>query len=396
MAISPKNLDAPSDLAEVVARARKLEPGIAERAQIAEAGRRVPEESIEELIGSGLTRLYTPRRWGGLADGFGPGVQAVIEVARGCTSTGWCFGFLNLHSWLLGMFPEQAQADVWAEDPDATLAASFAPAGKAEPVEGGYRLSGDWPWASGIDHCGWIIVGGLVLRKDAEPAIRLHLVPRSDFEVRDTWFNVGLRGSGSNNAAISEAFVPEHRTMAIELFRDGTGPGAEVNEEPMYATPMMMAFMSGLCAPAVGAAIGAYEDYREWTREKTATFGGHDVAGSADIQRRLTAAGADIEAARTVLEAAVARADEGPPFTLLDRARNRRDWAWVIAATMRGVDALMQAGGARVLFETNKVQRVWRDVHAISCHLGLNPDTAGVNFGRLELGLEPDPADKFH
>ena len=378
---------------DVIARARELAPAIAQRAAKAEADRRVPKESVEELVASGLTRLYTPRRWGGYADGFMPGVQATIEIAKACTSTGWVFGFFNFHSWLVAIFDEQAQTEVWGDSPDALIATSFAPLSKAEPVEGGYRMTGNAPWSSGIDHCGWIVAGALVPTPTGAPDYKLFLVPRSDFAIKDTWFNVGLRGSGSNTVVIDDVFVPSHRALEFPDMVEGTGPGAAANEHPMYQTPLMAGVEGLLCVSVVGAAIGAYEEYRDWTRAKTATFGGHQVAGSAEVQRRLSDAAADIDASRAVLEANFARADAGGPFTLLERARARRDWAWIALTAQRGVDGLMQAGGARVLFDENPVQRVWRDVHAISTHMGLNPFTAGVNFGRVELGLGPDPAD---
>lgn len=381
---------------EVVARARELAPAIAARASRTEAGRRIPTESIDELIGSGLTRLYTPRRWGGYANGFMPALQAIFEISKACASTGWVFSFANFHSWLVAIFPEQAQADVWGATPDVLVATSFAPLSRAEAVDGGFRITGNAPWASGIDHCSWIAAGALEMKPGSDPIYRLYLVPREDFTIKDTWFNVGLRGSGSNTVIMENVFVPEHRVLEFTHVVEGTGPGAETNEHPMYRTPLLMGVEALLAAPAVGAALGAYEDYRDWTRAKTATFGGQAVSGSAEIQRRLSDAAADIDASRTVLEAAIARADAGGPFTLLDRARNRRDMAWAALAAQRGVDALMQAGGARVLFDENAVQRVWRDVHAISTHMGLNPFTAGVNFGRLELGLDPDPSDPVH
>lgn len=385
--------DIPS-IDEIVARARELAPTIAERAVDTERARRVPTKTVEELVASGLTRLYTPRRWGGYANGFAPGVQAIIELSKPCASTGWVFGFFNFHSWVVALFPDQAQADVWGGGPDVFTATSFAPLSKSVPVDGGYRLTGKAPWASGIDHCKWIAAGALTPDPaGGPPSYRLYLVPREDFTVEDTWFNVGLRGSGSNTVVMDSVFVPSHRVLNFSDMFEGTGPGAEANEHPMFRSPLMLGAEGLLCAPLVGAAVGAYEEYRSWTRAKTATFGGQQVSGSADIQRRLSEAAADIEASRTVFEAAMARADAGGPVTLLDRARSRRDFAWVALTAQRGVDALMQAGGARVLFEGNPVQRAWRDVHSISVHMGLNPLTAGINFGRLELGLEPDPAD---
>lgn len=384
--------DIPS-IDDLVERARALTANIAGRAIQTESDRRVPIESIEELKSAGLCRLYTPRKFGGYANGFGPALPVVAEISKACMSTGWVFGFINFHAWIIALYSEEAQDEVWSEGPDTYVSTSFAPMLKAIPVEGGFRVSGTSPWSSGIHHSRWIAAGGITENEAGERVHRMFLIPRKEYVIKDDWYNMGLRGSGSNSAVFDDVFVPSHRALLFSDLVEASGPGAASCGHPMFTTPFVMGVEGLICAPVIGAAMGAYENYRDWTREKVATFGGHSVAGSTEAQRRLSEAAGDIESAYVVLQVAFARADAGGPYSMLDRARNRRNWAWVALTAQRGVDGLMQAGGARVLFDTHPVQRAWRDIHAITPHLALNPYSAAINFGRLELGLDPDPLD---
>jgi 3-hydroxy-9,10-secoandrosta-1,3,5(10)-triene-9,17-dione monooxygenase len=132
---------------EAVARARALAPTIRQRAVAAEALRRQPEETIQEIVDAGLVRLLMPRRWGGYELPIDALADSAIEFGKADASAGWCYSFLVAHAWLLAHFPDEAQSDVWTSDPDALLASSFAPVGRFTCVEGGYQLSGNWPWS---------------------------------------------------------------------------------------------------------------------------------------------------------------------------------------------------------------------------------------------------------
>jgi 3-hydroxy-9,10-secoandrosta-1,3,5(10)-triene-9,17-dione monooxygenase len=381
---------------EIVRRARALAPAIASRAAQAEIDRRVPKESIDELKASGLCRLYTPERWGGCPNGISAVLPAIIEIAKACTSTGWVFGFINFHAWIVAQYPEEAQAEVWAETPDAPVATSFVPMCKAVAVEGGFRMSGKSPWSSGIHHCGWIAAGAMIEVRPGEFVHNLMLVPKADFTIVDDWYSMGLRGSGSNSVVFEDVFVPAHRVLAFSDLVNATGPGAASAGHPMYQIPLLMGVEGLIAAPLVGAALGAYERYRDWTREKLSSYGGQAVAMSTETQRRLSEAADHIEMSHTVLQAAFARADAGGPYTELDRARHGRVWSWVARTAQRGVDDLFQSGGARILADGNPIQRAWRDVHAISQHLALGPYPPAIQFARLELGLGRDPMDSMY
>ncbi len=379
---------------EAVARARALVPAIVARAAAAEAQRRQPEETIREFVDAGLVRLLTPARWGGYELGFDAFVDAVIEIAKADGSAGWCYSFLVSHSWLLAQFPEQAQREVWANDPDALMATSFVPAGQATPTAGGFRLSGNWPWSSGIDHSGWcMLVGLLPTQANAPPAAYMFLVPRSDFEILDTWFAAGQRATGSKNVVVKEAFVPEHRAVDMLDLREGTTSGTAVNPGRLYNHPLFVAFPTSLVSPLLGATIGAYETWRDASRAKFTAVTREQVATLSHYQIRLAEIEVEIQAARLFLQHALDTLNSCKPITFEQRAHYHRNNAYLARLCVRAMEGIFLASGGSANYEANPLQRYWRDVHAMAAHVGFNFDAAGERFGRMELGLPPNPRD---
>jgi 3-hydroxy-9,10-secoandrosta-1,3,5(10)-triene-9,17-dione monooxygenase len=382
---------------DIRARARALAPAIRARVHETESLRRLPWASVEEILDSGIARAQRPERWGGYELGFEAAFDVAVEIGRACGSTAWSVSFLNHHDWLLAQFGEEAQGDVWAGDPDARVASAFAPGGRARAVDGGWVLQGNWPWASGIDHCNWTIVAAVDPDQPGPPSPRLFLLPETDFAIEDTWFNVGLRGTGSNNVVIAdETFVPAHRTVELFALREGTAPGGSVNPAPQYRTPMMAAFGLGLLGPALGIVRGALEEWRDWTKERTSTYTFEQVSQQAAMQMSLGQVTAHVDAAELLLRDNMRRLADVDAITVAERTLNRRNCSYAAQLLTRTMDELLQLSGARGLFDTNSVQRAWRDVHAIACHTGLNPNSVYEAHGRLELGLERNPKDPLY
>jgi 3-hydroxy-9,10-secoandrosta-1,3,5(10)-triene-9,17-dione monooxygenase len=382
---------------EAVARARSLAPHLRAAASEAESQRRIPEPLVRAFIEAGLVRLLTPRRFGGHELGLDAFIDVVLELAKADGSMGWCFSFFNIHSWLLALLPEAAQQEVWSADPDARIANVNVPAGQAVPTEGGYRLTGTWPWATGILHCGWALLAGIVPPRDGEeagpPDVRLFLVPKADFQVKETWFVAGQRGTGSNHVAVQDAFVPEHRNVPLVDVREGQAPGSKLHPAPLYQLPFLPPMASSLVAPILGASLGAYEAWREVTRSRSTTYSREQVASLSHQQIRMAEVAAELDAAWLLLRRALDIMRPGGPLTLQQRVTVRRDYAYAATLCVRAVERLYTASGASANYETNPLQRYWRDVHAMAVHAGINFDAAGENFGRLELGLPLNPKD---
>ena len=223
---------------ELVRRARELAPTLRERAKVASELRHLPEETIEDFHRLGFFKVCQPRRYGGYE--MDPSIifDIQLELGRGCASSAWVYGVLNVHSWQLALFPPEAQDEVWADEPKTLISSSYMPVARTEWVDGGVKLSGRWSFSSGCDHCDWVFLGGFVPTDNgAPPDMRTFLVPRSDFEIIDNWHTSGLRGSGSKDVVVDGAFVPDHR---MHKFSDGfkqMSPGNEVNTSPVYKYP---------------------------------------------------------------------------------------------------------------------------------------------------------------
>jgi 3-hydroxy-9,10-secoandrosta-1,3,5(10)-triene-9,17-dione monooxygenase len=375
---------------ELVKRARALAPKLHERAVKAERDRNIPRESVEEYIDAGLMRTIMPKRWDGYEHDHEVAFDIAVELGRStCGSSAWCLNYLSDHAGILAHFPDEAQHDVWSENRDACIATSAAPTGKAAVASGGYRLDGQWSWASGIRHSQWIMIGGLIFREgEHHPDMRLFLVPTSDLKVLDTWYCAGLRGSGSHTVALDDLFVPEHRSVSFSTLRDAVSPGSKINTAPIYRTPFIAVHTYALLAPALGLARGAYADFVQWTRQRYLTYTPLAVAQHVPVQIRVAEIAAQIDAADLLARRcfAIARADY-TRVTLEQRLLLRRDFTYAMRMVRAAMDDLIKISGSSGLLDDNSVQRCWRDVHAISSHVVMNFDVAAENFGRVELGL---------
>ena len=376
-------------------RVRELLPALRDRARHAEQIRRLPDETVKDFLAAGLFRCLQPRRYGGFE--LDPGVlyQAIFEVGAVCGSSAWILGVVGVHNWHLGLFPAQAQEDVWGDDTSVQLSTSLAPTGTVRRVAGGFRLQGRWSFSSGCDFCQWAVLGGFAppLEPGEPPDMRTFLVPRAEYTIVDNWHTVGLCGTGSKDLVVADAFVPEYRTHSYRDAFHLRNPGAVVNDGPLYRLPFGLVFPACIASPAVGVALGALDAFREQTRSRVSPRDQTRVAEDPFVQLHLAEAAAEVEAARDRLlddfaeMMRVVRA--GGELPLSARARYRWDITRAADRSVRAVDRLFEAGGGRAIFLDNPIQRAWRDVHAIRAHAGNSLEKAAAIFGRSELGLPP-------
>ena len=378
-------------------RARELAPRLRERAPACEALRRLPDETMKELRESGLLRALQPRRFGGFELDPWTFYEAVMELAAACASTGWVLGVLGVHNWQLGLFPEAAQREVWGDDSSVQISSSYAPTGKVERVEGGFRLSGRWSFSSGCDHCDWVFLGGMAPAEGPIPDMRTFLLPRRDYAIDDTWRVAGLCGTGSKDIVVEDAFVPEHRT---HRFLDGytlQSPGQAVNSGPLYRLSFGCVFGCAIAVPAIGAARGALDLFRAQARDRVSGLDGSKSTDDPAVHARIADAAAEVDAAQSALERdwreLCARAEAGAGIPLAPRVRCRADAARSVARAVGAVDRLFEASGGRAIFLDNPIQRVFRDVHAMRAHAFNNPDKAARLFGRFDLAPDAGPRE---
>jgi 3-hydroxy-9,10-secoandrosta-1,3,5(10)-triene-9,17-dione monooxygenase len=364
-----------------------------ERAGAAEAARRLPDSTIEDFHKAGLFRILQPRRVGGFELDYGVQVDIGAEIGRGCGSSAWVLIILASHHWILGMYPREAQEEVWSRSADTLIASGFtAERSTVEPVDGGFRVSGLWKYASGVLHCDWIMLGAAVVRdgRPAEP--RLLLIPKSDYRVLDTWYAAGLRGTGSHDVLVEDAFVPAHRALPLGALKGEPTPGSAVNPGHNYRLPLYAVFPYNIFAPAVGIARGALEAYVSRMSALKAKTSGVRVAEFQSVQLRIAEAAAEIDCAEHIAKRDAKefndRARGGLPITMEQRVRYRRDVSYGATLCMRAVDRLLATVGAHGLADDSVEQRAFRDVHAVNQQIALMWDVNAVAFGRVALGLD--------
>jgi len=383
---------APLTAAEAVDRARALVPVLAERAAKTEALRRLPDETFADLRQSGLLGISQPRRLGGseltLTDAF----DIITLISQGCGSAGWTYALLAAHGWFLAQFGDQAQRDVWEENPDAVLSTSFSGGPGPEPVEGGLHITqGLWRFSTGVHHADWIALLAPVAQQGPVPDMRFLLMPRSEVEIIEDWRSAGLAGSGSCSIAARDIFVPHHRTLRLRDLLDATGPGRSVNHGPLYQFPLVGCWNVFLSAPATGIARGAMDAWIARTKGRVHPFTREPVAADPVGLVRLGAAAARIETAETLIRGATGyvTAEIAATGTVAPRTqvRGRRDHAFAIRLCVEAVEDLFLGAGASSLDESSPIQRHWRDVHAVAQHVANNFDSNLGAWGEWALGL---------
>ncbi len=384
------------DFAALKARAEALVPVLRERAPRAEEMRRLPDETVADLHESGLFRMVQPGSVGGSELPFRALVELSAVVAEGCGSTAWVLANLAAHHWLLGMWPPAAQDEIWGDNPDNLIGSALIfPMGRAKRVAGGYRLSGHWPFSSGIDPSSWNMIGAFVYDEEtghSEP--RIFLLPASDYRVIDTWHVVGLIGTGSKSVEVKDALVPAYRSLATDEIRGGPNPGTAVNPSALYQLPAISLFGFAIAGVSLGIARAAVAHFAETTRTRLSAYTGKNLADFATLQVHLAESAALADAAEAMMlsdcDEAMRIAEEGAVPSLEQKARYRRDAAFAASLCTRAVDLLFTATGGSAIYAKNPIQRAFRDVHAANGHYALTWDVNGAIYGRVALGLPPD------
>jgi 3-hydroxy-9,10-secoandrosta-1,3,5(10)-triene-9,17-dione monooxygenase len=379
---------------EAMRRAREIVPVLRERAQAAEDARMLIRENEQLLHETGLFRFHQPKKFGGMELDFVAIFDIPAEIARGCPSTAWNVGNLATHHWMLGFYEPETQHEVWDANPDALIASSIAlAAGRARKADGGFIVSGRWPFSSGVDNSDWNMLAVTVFGDDGKTAIdwRLCLVPKSDYQVIDTWYAMGMEATGSKDVAVSELFVPERRALALQRCRGGAAhPGAALASGPLYRIPIVAASSHPLAPAAVGAAEGAYEMFVASMAKRAGTYTGARVADFQAVQIKVARARCLIDSARMLLcQSAIAfqaSADRDEVPDLATKLRVRANSAFAVNQAREAVETLWSCYGAMGLYTRDPLQRHLRDVMAMNQHFSFNFDIAGSAFGLDALG----------
>ena len=393
---APKS-DAKISREDLVERARALIPLVRDSAEAAEKQRMVAPETIAALRDAGVFRILQPERFGGFEYDFGMVIRINSEIGRGCPSSAWVCGLGITHQWIVSGFPPQAQEDVWGDDPGAITYGSYGPIVEAKPVDGGWVISGSWPFASGCDHGQWGLLGARFpgAGPDGGVAPGFVLVPASDYTIDDDWFTNGLVATGSKSIVCDEVFVPAHRRLLFADVMSGNSPGYKACGRALYGIPMFAGIPTAISGPALGALHGAIDEFIETTRvRKTRGMrAGGRVADFAAVQSAVALASAALDSGKLMilrdLKETHEAANAGREIPQDMRIRNRLTQGYLVKQAVMGIDALYGVSGAAGINCGSRLERAWRDIHAISHHVTLNWDIASTLCGQHLLGLDP-------
>src|SRR6266566_7288463 len=379
---------------EAMRRAREIVPLLRERAAKSEDARMLLRDNEQLLHESGLFRFHQPRVFGGMELDFVAVVDIPAELARGCPSTAWSVGNIACHHWILGYYDPETQREVWDSNPAALIASSIAlAAGRGRKTPGGFIVNGRWPFSSAVDNSEWNMLAVTVYDDDGKTPIdwRLCLVPKSDYEIIDTWYAMGMAATGSKDVAVNELFVPERRALPLLRCRGGREhPGAALNAGALFAIPLVAASSHPLAPAALGAAEGALELFLATLAKRTGTYTGARVADFQAVPIKVARARCLIDSARDLLRQSAiafqvaAERDEVPD--LATKLRFRAHSAFAVSQAREAVETLWSCYGAQGLYTRDPLQRYLRDVLAINQHFSFNFDIAGAAYGLFALG----------
>ncbi|MFC7487057.1 acyl-CoA dehydrogenase family protein [Knoellia sp. CPCC 206453] len=379
---------------EMVSRATALLPLLRQNAEQSETDRRVVEESIEAIADAGIYKLMVPARFGGYQSDLGTSLQVSMTLAQGDGSTAWASTLMNVCNWMAGLFPEQAQQEVWGENPDARVCGVLAPTATTRRVDGGLVVTGKWGFASGSYHSQWAGLGVPIVDETGQPVDQgMALIPMTELSIEDTWYVAGMRGTGSNTLVADEVFVPDHRILSVTRAVGGDYP-TEHKEESLYRSALVPVLALVLAAPPVGLAKHAMElvqaslakgrgiSYTFYDKASLAPTSHLSVAKAAQLidtaELHLMRAANDIDTA----------AASGVYLDFQTRARVRADVSSTVLAAREAVDLLLNVSGAGSFAEANPMQRIWRDLETGTRHAVVNPDIGFELYGRALLGVQ--------
>jgi 3-hydroxy-9,10-secoandrosta-1,3,5(10)-triene-9,17-dione monooxygenase len=385
--------------AGLMAKATALVPLLRAKAAETERMRRIPDEILAAMDQAGLFRMRAPKRFGGYEADLRAYMDVVTELGRGCGSTAWIAFISIATAWIAAQFSDEAQRDVFDGNPDARTIGVLAMSEPAHAVDGGYLVSGRWPYASNCLHAHWAILA-VPLPLDGGMAPGIILAPMSDLKIEDTWHVVGMRGTGSNTVIAENIFVPAHRVLTVETLARGQSPRTN-KEEFIYRESFMPTAIIAVAPPILGMAQAALDLTLERINaaSKPIAYSFYDDLRKApSMQLALAQASTLIDTAVLLMrrwsDEIADAARVGKDFAFTKRARLRMDIGHAMKCCRDAVDLLLSVQGASAFAESNPIQRVWRDLEMASRHGLLSGEIPQEIYGRALLG-NFDPLSPF-
>jgi alkylation response protein AidB-like acyl-CoA dehydrogenase len=356
-----------------------------------ESRRSLSERAVALLRESGLSRMMAPAAYGGHELPPRALVEANMILARGSVAASWVLMVCGAHSFIVGRFPRACQDEVFGPDPGCLIPGAPSAQGTCRRIDGGFVLDGRWGFCSGVDHGDWLLLGSRGVRSDGGTSTpgMLVVVPKADLTVDDTWYTLGMRGTGSKDVVATAVFVPEHRAVRMGDAFLGTVPETA---SPLYRLPIGATLATMALGTIVGIAEAGLEAFVAQAQGRVDAYTGERKVQRAGLQSRVAEATAEIAHARSlafrncdVLDAAL---EQAPPMPTAERAELRWNAAYGNELCRRALDRLFAAAGAKAAHDTNVLQRFFRDINTSTHHAILDYDTALEMRGKALLGVD--------
>jgi 3-hydroxy-9,10-secoandrosta-1,3,5(10)-triene-9,17-dione monooxygenase len=376
----------------LVQRARELAPILAQRAEAANEARMLPAETIADMKAAGFFEVLKPKKYGGYEMDPQVFYDVQMALAEGCMSTAWVYGVVGVHNWQIALFDPKAAEDVWGGgDHSVLIASTYMPKGQVTKVGGGYRFSGRWGFSSGIDHCDWVFLGGLIFSEGQPPEYRTFLLPKSDYEVIDTWHTMGLKATGSKDIVVKDVFVPEYRTHKASDGFMGTNPGRDEFTANLYKLPFGQIFVRAVSTAAIGGLQGALKCFIDFGGNWTGNMGAK-TSEQVPAQMAVADTAVAIDEMKTTLKRNFGELLDGIKINqavdLNTRLLYRYQASLVVERCARQAYQLHSACGGRGIFTDFPLVRFFMDILAARAHYANNPDIFGRNYGSVMLGRD--------
>lgn len=373
---------------EILDRVQALAPLIRSSSEEIEKTGRLTDEIVHALKDADVFGMAVPESMGGPEADPMTQLEVVEALSVADGSVGWV-AMIGSDGGYYAAHLDRETADSIYADRNAVTASVLVPRGQARKVDGGYRVTGQWPFGSASLHAEWFVGGCLVVDEDGPvkgpsgaPTVRMTFFPASDCQVHDNWRTTGLAGSGSNDWSVDDVFVPEARSFS--LFEPPRFEG------PLYAFPWFV--VANAPGVSLGIARAAIDELVSLARNKVVMPGGNTLADDLLVQTAVGRAEAELGGARSyILDATAAiyaAVVAGKEPTLAERAHYRLAGANAFRVAKSVVSRMYEAGGGTALYSTSPLDRYWRDVSTITQHAFANERVYGEG-GRALMGLDP-------
>ena len=360
------------------------------------ANRMMLPEIRDRVRESGVARIIQPRGHGGAGGPLKDIVEALTEIGAACGSSGWVIAQYVLHNYMVSQWPAEGREAVWGKDPKALVAGILVPSmGNYDVTDGGYLVSGRWQWVTGVDTCDWCMVTAYEQDKPGPETHRHFLLRRAEVDILDTWYAIGLKGSGTNDVELKRAFVPNHLSLTMAELRGGESPGEQWRDNPLYLLPSYSIFGLGITSGAVGIAQEISAEYNAIVSKKASVMSEQRVADFSSQQIKFAEAKCAADSAVEILRFAAGEfhaiaSEEARAPSDLERSRCRALATFAGNTAMDSAKTVWDLSGALSVLNSSVLGGLYTDLIVANQHFTQNKDPNFKSYGRTLYGLPLD------